>query len=299
MKLEGIHFLLTYVCNYECDHCFLYCSPRSYGTFSISQIKEVLKEIEKIESIHSVSFEGGEPFLMYPLLLEAIRLSAKQGLKTAIETNSYWAVSEENAELWLKPLKEAGLGLLETSDDQYHFGDSSINPASHARNAAKKLGIRISTICIDEPTDATLSNIDKGEPVYQGSPKIHGRAVEKIAPSMPVKSQTTFTECPYENLKDPGRVHLDAFGNIHLCQGISMGNIWETPLSQLVSEYDPDSHPICGPLLKGGPLELANTHNVAIEDNCVSACHFCTKTCLELLDKFPQYLTPKQVYGIE
>ena len=29
--LTGIHFILTYTCNFECDHCFLYCSPKSKG----------------------------------------------------------------------------------------------------------------------------------------------------------------------------------------------------------------------------------------------------------------------------
>ena len=94
---------------------------------------------------------------------------------------------EENAELWLRPLQEAGLGILETSDDQYHFGDSTNNPASHAREAAKKLGMHISSICIDDPTDSTLEKIDKGEPVYQGNPKIRGRAAEKLIQSMPVE----------------------------------------------------------------------------------------------------------------
>ena len=84
-----------------------------------------------------------------------------------------------------------------------------------------------------------IKNAKKGEPVYQGNPKIRGRAAEKLVQSMPVEPQNTFTECPYENLRDPGRVHLDAFGNIHLCQGLSMGNIWETPLSRLVNDYDP------------------------------------------------------------
>jgi MoaA/NifB/PqqE/SkfB family radical SAM enzyme len=29
--MNGIHFLLTYTCNFECDHCFLYCGPKSQG----------------------------------------------------------------------------------------------------------------------------------------------------------------------------------------------------------------------------------------------------------------------------
>ena len=32
--LTGIHFLLTYSCTSECDHCFLYCSPNAKGTFT-------------------------------------------------------------------------------------------------------------------------------------------------------------------------------------------------------------------------------------------------------------------------
>ena len=29
MKLSGLHFLLTYRCVYECDHCFVWGSPAS------------------------------------------------------------------------------------------------------------------------------------------------------------------------------------------------------------------------------------------------------------------------------
>jgi len=25
--IKEVHFLLTYTCNFECDHCFLYCGP--------------------------------------------------------------------------------------------------------------------------------------------------------------------------------------------------------------------------------------------------------------------------------
>ena len=39
--LKEIHFLLTYACNYECDHCFLYCGPRSAGTFTLQKVKNL------------------------------------------------------------------------------------------------------------------------------------------------------------------------------------------------------------------------------------------------------------------
>ena len=70
------------------------------------------------------------------------------------------------------------------------------------------------------------------------------------------------TECPFEDLRNPKRVHIDSFGIVHLCQGLSMGNMWEIPLSDLVNNYDPDAHPICGPLLKGGSAQLVKEYNV-------------------------------------
>ena len=45
--LTGIHFLLSYKCNLECDHCFVYSGPRAEGTFSLSQIRKVLEEAVK------------------------------------------------------------------------------------------------------------------------------------------------------------------------------------------------------------------------------------------------------------
>lgn len=27
--LTGVHLLLTYTCNFACDHCFLYCGPEA------------------------------------------------------------------------------------------------------------------------------------------------------------------------------------------------------------------------------------------------------------------------------
>ena len=68
--LNGIHFILTYACNYTCDHCFLYCGPNSQGTFTLTQIKQILDEAVKIGSIEWIYFEGGEPFLYYPIMIE-------------------------------------------------------------------------------------------------------------------------------------------------------------------------------------------------------------------------------------
>jgi hypothetical protein len=252
--LTGIHFLLTYACNYECDHCFLYCSPHTEGTFTLEQLRVTLDEAQKLGSVDTVYFEGGEPFLYYPLMIEGLRLAGARGFQTGVVTNAYWATTEEDAELWLRALAELGVADVSVSDDAFHHGVGEDNPAERALGAARRLGIPADSICIDRPAVemGPGKGQEKGRPVVGGGAMFRGRAVEKLVDGLPTRPWDELTCCPYEDLAQPGRVHLDAFGHVHLCQGLSMGNMWEIPLATLVHSYDPDSHPICGPLLAGG-----------------------------------------------
>jgi len=294
--LTSIHFLLTYTCTFECDHCFLYCSPRTEGTFTAAQLRDVFDEIARMPAVTSVYFEGGEPFLYYPLLLEGLRLARNRNLEAYIVTNAYWARSFEDALLWLKPIHEIGLAGLSLSADAFHHGEEH-NPAAIAAEAAKQLGIDESSITIEPPT--CLPSADKGEPVVGGGVLFRGRAIEKLGDGLPVKPWTEFTSCPYEELQKPSRVHIDSFGHVHICQGISIGNFWKTPLSQIDREYEAEFHPVCGPLVEGGPAQLARDNAVEPAAGYIDACHLCWLTRKDLLDRLPDSLAPRQVYGVE
>ncbi|MFC1899992.1 radical SAM protein [Chloroflexota bacterium] len=299
--ITGLHLLLSYKCNFECDHCFLYCSPRSQGTFTLDQIRKVLNEAAKINTVETIFFEGGEPFLYYPIMIEGIKIARSIGFKAGVVTNAYYALAEEDAEVWLKPLAELGVSNLSISNDAYHYGDNKDNSARCAFNVAKRLNITSGEIAIEEPAVETSMNEDqdKGEPVIGGTTMFRGRAVEKLTAGLPKRHWEEFTECPYEDLSTPKRVHIDPYGNVHLCQGLSMGNLWETPLSKLDANYNAASHPISGPLVKGGPALLVKEHSVEHENEYIDACHFCYLARLAMIDRFPQYLAPRQVYGLE
>ncbi|MFX0075805.1 MAG: radical SAM protein [Candidatus Hermodarchaeota archaeon] len=299
--LNGIHFLLTYKCNYECDHCFLYCGPHSEGTFSLEQIRTVLDEAVKIGTIEWIYFEGGEPFLFYPIMLEGIKLAHQKGFKIGIVTNSYWATCSEDAEVWLKALTNFGVEDFTVSDDEFHFESKDENLSKIARGAADKLNLPVSSISINEPTIElrSESQYEKGEPIIGGGVTFRGRAVETLVEGLPRKKWDELKECPYEDLKGLGRIHVDPFGNAQICQGLSIGNFWETPLSDLIRNYQPEIHPICGPLLQGGPAQLVRKYAIEHEDSYVDECHMCYKARLALVDKYPKFLTPKQVYGLD
>jgi len=295
--LKQIHFLLTYTCNYECNHCFLYCSPNAKGTFNLDQIQKVLNDAKTIESVEWIYFEGGEPFLYYPVMLKGLQLAKAMGFKTGIVTNNYWATTIEDAKLWLKPIIDSGIDDLSLSDDIFHNDDDGDNSAKIAAEAAEELGYTVNSISIEKLSVQPLSN-KKGAPVIGGGVLLKGRAVEKLTEGLPTKSIDNFTECKHEELINPIRVHIDSFGNVQVCQGISIGNMWEKPLSRIIKEYDASAHPICGPLSKGGPLELGRKYNIKLDDKYIDECHHCYSIRRKLIRNFPEYLTPPQVYGL-
>ncbi|MFW9818494.1 MAG: radical SAM protein [Candidatus Thorarchaeota archaeon] len=299
--LKGIHFLLTYVCNYSCDHCFLYCSPKSKGTFTLTQIKRVLDEAMKIKTVEWIYFEGGEPFLYYPIMIKGLKLARDLGFKTGLVSNSYWATSVEDAEIWLKPISKMGISDFSISNDTFHYREEELNLSKRAEQAARNLNLPSYSISIDKPSIEMGIDKDheKGEPVIKGGAMFRGRAVEMLTEGLPRRSWEDLNKCPYEDLEGLGRIHIDPFGNAQICQGLSIGNFWKTPLSELIDNYNANSHPICGPLIQGGPAELVREYKTEHEDGYVDECHLCYLTRLKLLEKFPEYLAPRQVYGLD
>jgi hypothetical protein len=269
---------------------------------TLPQIRNVLDESRRIGSVEWIYFEGGEPFLFYPSMLEGIRIARDMGFEVGIVTNAYGAISEDDAEIWLHPLAKLGVAYLSISDDSFHYEEGEDSPAKRALVAARKLGIPTSPICIQKPFVEAMpgQGQDKGNPVIGGGAMFKGRAVEKLTTGLPRRPWHELTQCPHEDLQFPSRVHVDTYGHIHVCQGLSMGNMWQRPLSVLALEYDADSHPICGPLTKGGPALLARQYDVEpVEGEYVDECHFCYLVRRALIDRFPEFLAPRQVYGLE
>jgi len=299
--LTGIHFLLTYRCNLECEHCFLYCGPRAKGTFTLPQIRDALDQVAALGTVERVYFEGGEPFLFHPSLLEGIRLARDRGFQVGVVTNAYGAISDDDARIWLQPLAELGVDKLSVSDDPFHYGDEEDTPARRALAAAEKLGIPASALCAARPfvEAPPADGHDDGRPVVKGGVMFRGRAAEKLTAGLPRRPWHDLTECRHEDLRAPSRVHIDCYGHVHVCQGVSMGNIWERPLPELVARYDADSHPVCGPLVRGGPACLAREYGVEHQQGYVDECHLCYLVRRALLDRFPEHLAPRQVYGLD
>jgi MoaA/NifB/PqqE/SkfB family radical SAM enzyme len=297
MKLTSLHLLLTYQCTLECDHCFAWGSPFQNGTMTLDTLYTILEQASDIGSVKSIYFEGGEPFLCYPFLLAGVYEASRQGFQTGIVSNGYWANSVAVAVEKLRPL--AGqLGNLTISSDLYHRDEKFKDHYLNALSAAKELGIPFDVIEINSPMMGS-----KDTPMGQLPPGVsgvmyRGRAALKLVGGNAVHPWEQFTSCPYEDLRSPGRVHLDPLGYIHICQGISVGNILQSPLKEIWEAYDPDRHPVTGPLNRGGPVELCRVYELPHDSYYADVCHLCYRLRETLRQQFPEILAPDQVYGL-
>ncbi|MBN1658221.1 MAG: radical SAM protein [Anaerolineae bacterium] len=294
MKLTGLHLLLTYQCNFECDHCFVWGSPTQSGTMTLGHVRHILKQARKLGTVEWIYFEGGEPFLYYPILARGVTKATARGFRVGIVSNAYWATHPADAVEWLRPF--AGqVDDLTISTDFYHYGDEYAQQAENARAAADALNLPLAIISVAtcaQATDQIIGQLPHGE-----SPVMYrGRAAAVLAPQAPHHPWEQFTTCPYEDLREPGRLHVDPLGHLHVCHGISLGNLFDTPLSEICETYDPDAHPICGPLLAGGPAELVRRYDVPHEDAYADACHLCDAARRALRGRFPEILAPDQMY---
>lgn len=289
--LQAVHVLLSYSCTSSCDHCFLHCSPGAGRTFSQAGLKLLFGQMRDVAGLRAVSFEGGEPFLFHPLLRAGLELARDAGLEADVVTNAYWAEHAEDAGLWLDPLVEAGLaGLAVSSDELHHAPGSSL--AANAMAAAENLGIPAYALSLELPRvkDGALAD---------GGIMFRGRAAEELTRGLPARPAQAFDACPWEDLDRPSRVHVDADGNVQVCQGVSIGNCLRSPLAEILAAYDPGEHPLCGPLLRGGPAQLMAEHG--LEPNAagyVDACHCCYAARKALLGRLPRECAPLQAYGM-
>jgi hypothetical protein len=269
---------------------------------SWAELEGLLEQAATIEGVKTVYFEGGEPMLYYPLVQMGIERATELGLDTGIVTCGYFATTVPDGEMWLRPLKAAGLRSLEVSIDRLH-GEGEAN--AHARNLAEAghlLGMDVSILSVCDPREIESEEAPALRTGEDSTPAmLRGRAAHQLVSGLEVRHVDAFTECPFEELEAPTRVHVDPYGNIHICQGILAGNVWESSLSQVVMGYEPREHPVLGPLIDGGPRMLAEWTGVGTESHFASECHACyeIRRALRLEPGYRPVLGPNQVYGEE
>ncbi len=170
---------------------------------TLKQIQELLREAKKPRTVESAAFEGGEPFLYYPIMLSGIKEAHSKDFKVEALSNAYWATCSEDAQEWLRPL-ELGVADLGLSSDTYHGEGTEADRVEIGVEEAQRLGIRAGMMATTRmPQKLASFQGEVTELMYRG------RAVKGLVEGTPRKPWTELGECTREKLAFPERVHVD------------------------------------------------------------------------------------------
>jgi hypothetical protein len=323
--------LLSYKCSAECRHCMYACSPKWKGDWITREdLEEILSQLagrirpspwgdQTISLNHGLHFTGGEPFLNFELLLEAVAMAEELEIpSTFVETNCFWCSDDETTRERLELLERAGLkGILISVNPFYAeyvpFERTErcirISQQVFDRNVVvyqlayyhrfKQLGIK-ERIGLEDYLELT-----SGERLTeQVEMFLMGRAACQLRGLYPTYPACTFFDepCRPPFLRE-WHNHFDNYGNLMpgYCGGISLGH-WRD-LDTLVEEgIDLDEHPVLRFLIAEdvqGLLQLAEDFGYReSQEGYLSKCDLCLDLRSHLVSKGDfQELSPKEFYA--
>jgi MoaA/NifB/PqqE/SkfB family radical SAM enzyme len=283
---------ITDECEINCPVCST-TPPQKAEKMSRTEILGCVAQVAQLSSLWAIHFAGGEPFLLFDDLVEAIRTTNSRGLKTIITTQAFWARSPGEARERIEALSEAGLTCLLIHTDRFHQPHVPLARIVNVVTAARAAGTLVylfSTIGRGEETPGTILRRLAEEFVGLGiitRPLLPvGRAKKEV---LTAEDLLTTSEVPTVPCPDPipRRLTVDVDGSVYPCFSpagrtppLRMGNLHQRPILEIVTY--PDSALLLAILREHGPSwflpALADAGIVLPGQNgsgYVNVCHLC------------------------
>ncbi|MEM3447792.1 MAG: radical SAM protein [Nitrososphaerota archaeon] len=321
---------LSYRCTCECRHCMYACSPYWRDDWiSKSDLKMVLSQLagrivgslagsDRVSMNYGLHFTGGEPFLNFNLLLEAVELAHELDIPSMfVETNAFWCLQDHETRNRFRELRDAGLhGVLvsvnpftvewvpfERTDRAIRIGrevfpNNVIIYQEVFYEEFKGLGFTKS-LCFDEylrlaglyGVCGRMELLPIGRTVYR---------LTNLYRKYPARQY--FGEGCRGELSRGWHIHIDNYCNCitGYCGGISLGD--GRNIDSILNGIDLEERPIIGMLLKnlGSLYEFAVREYGYEEDGrgYISKCHLCLDIRRHLVNSSGGFkeLEPKEFY---
>jgi hypothetical protein len=270
-----------------------------------------------------VHITGGEPFLNFPLLLEAVETATDLGIPRYLETNAGWAVNEELVDRHFIALREAGLQAILISVSPFHSESIPLERTLLAIRKANEIFGHQHTIIYqtqwleqiqsfghETPTPLnhyieTYGEIETGRMLWGGYGLISGGRSGYHLGHLASKQPAEYfngDSCAYDLLFAP-HSHFDLYGNFipGFCGGLTAGSWRELPM--VLARYQRhEFSTIIGILAEYGPYGLFEAavleygYKPLLEGYC-GKCHLCVDVRRHLAPtgNFPE-LQPIQFY---
>ncbi len=321
---QDIGIILTYLCQAGCAHCIYACGPqRPVESMERPVLQAALDVVAALPGPPQIHLTGGEPFLVYPLLLEAVREATRRGIGVYLETNAGWCVNEADAVTKFSALRAAGLWgvliscspyqaehippqrtLLAVRTAQAIFGPRRVL-VYQAQYLEEMLSFGVQTVTPLQRylerygVEGTRRLLWHGYGLMGGGRA--GYALARFAPRLPAEAFSGET-CAVELLNAP-HVHFDLYGDFipAFCGGIVLGPWRDWPALVDRVERGDLAEPLLH-LIHEGPYGLATwaarVHGYLWRRHYADKCHLCVdvRRHLALCGLYPDVLRPADFY---
>ncbi|MCX7815960.1 MAG: radical SAM protein [Syntrophales bacterium] len=319
--------ILSYQCTARCRYCMYACAPEWKDWISEYDLRCILEQLvgkikpapqgsEKVSLNYGLHFTGGEPFINFELLLNAVQFASELGIpSTFVETNCFWCTNdditrERFAELKAKGLKgvlisvnpfylefipfertERGIGIA-----QEIFPGNVMVYQWEWYSVFKRSGIRGRVSF--ESWGMTRNSLQRVEMFLMGRSPYQLRNMYPVYPA-----SSFFNEPCITPFLRSWHNHFDNYGNFlpGYCGGISLGDCRK--LDELLRE---GVHLLDKPVLRflivddfRGLFNYAREYGYEPEEGYVSKCHLCVdiRRFLSSVGEFSE-LQPREFYRL-
>jgi hypothetical protein len=288
-------------------------------------LTEILNGVKNIwRNPRGIHFAGGEVFLNFPLLLNAVKMALELDILIEfVETNAAWCIDESDIYEKFHQLKEAGLERMLISCSPFHAERFPLERVIKAIKIALDVFGRYGVIvykpyCIELIAQFSITETVPVEAYIQkyGLRKASrfiwyaygiipgGRSGYKLGHLIEKKPADVFEgqNCLFEILMSR-HAHFDLYGNYipYFCGGLNIGDSRNLP--KLLQNFTLDERPITRMLVDGGPWLLYRFAKDRfgyrqLPDGYAGKCHLCVDVRKYLLEKTDNFweLAPAQFY---
>jgi len=300
IDLNRIEFVITDACSGRCKHCGN--GERSSTGTSVDADEAVVavKRLAERFAIESVMTFGGEPLLFADTVCK-IHTAARDGgiLKRQLITNGFFSKDEHKIDEVAKSLCESGINDILLSVDVFHQEYIPLEPVikfadSLLKHNTPRLRVQPAWIVNEQhenpyntETKRLLKlfakkgvNANEGNNIYPSDNALKYLG-DYFSPPGKIDLSVLCGSTPYTTrLDNINCFGINPNGDVNLCS-ITIGNIYNNDVLDIVDRYDPNNDPVAQAVLNGGVSELlryAESQDINVDtSDCRSACGVCRK----------------------
>ncbi|WP_026508563.1 radical SAM/SPASM domain-containing protein [Butyrivibrio sp. MC2013] len=285
-----VALLTTNKCTASCKMCCFDCSPQNNEFVDPKVVEKVIYELKTSNSIKTIGFSGGEPFLLYDDLIKITKQVAALGVRVVCTSNGFWGNNYENAYKKLYAFQTAGLKKLSLSVDNFHQQYIPIENIYNIIRVCKKLCIPVDIGSVLTKGTDNLNNILEGialelvdVPHYRAACLPVGAALKNISENEYIYDENIFEKDNKCFETSYFAIYLN--GDVYPCCSqsgvipvLKLGNIKKHSFDDLTKSYHRNMY--CRIMKKYGfkwfyDASIQIGYNNLKEMKFVNKCHLC------------------------